>query len=192
MGQSLMIEINLARSLQRPVNPHESSRLFFWLVGVVVFMGFGGASWWWTQSLQEQVDALVQEKIVKIQDLVQIKESLDKLQRFHEQKVLLMTSIEQLSDQEREKAWPVKMLDGVSRNVEKLDIWLERVQLDSRVVELRGQSLVLEDIGKFMEGLENDGIIVSLPVVEILDHPGGESDVFSFLIRFVWDQQVTT
>ncbi|MFZ1746939.1 MAG: PilN domain-containing protein [Nitrospirales bacterium] len=187
-----MIEINLARSLQRPVNPHEYSRLFCWLVGVVVFMGFGVASCWWTQSLQEQVDALVQEKIVKIQDLVQIKESLDKLQRFHEQKVLLMTSIEQLSDQEREKAWPVKMLDGVSRNVEKLDIWLERVQLESRVVELRGQSLALEDIGKFMEGLENDGIIVSLPVVEILDHPGGESDVFSFLIRFVWDQQVTT
>ena len=103
-----------------------------------------------------------------------------------------MTSIKQLNDQEREKAWPVKMLDGVSRNVEKLDIWLERVQLESRVVELRGQSLALEDIGKFMEGLENDGIIVSLPVVEILDDPGGESDVFSFMIRFVWDQQVTT
>ena len=103
-----------------------------------------------------------------------------------------MTSIDQLRDQEREKSWPVKMLDGVSRNVEKLDIWLERVQLESRVVELRGQSLALEDIGKFMEGLENDGIIVSLPEVEILDHPGGESDVFSFMIRFVWDQQVTT
>lgn len=187
-----MIEINLARSLQRPGNPHEYSKLFCRLVGVVVFMGFGVASWWWTQSLQEQVDALVQEKIVKTQDLVQIRGSLDKLQRFHEQKVLLMTSIEQLSEQEREKAWPVKMLDGVSRNVEKLDIWLERVQLELRVVELRGQSLALEDIGKFMEGLENDGIIVSLPVVEILDHPGGESAAFSFLIRFVWEQQVTT
>lgn len=192
MGQFLMIEINLARSLQRPVNTHEYSRLFCWLVGLVVFMGFGVASWWWTQSLQEQVDALVQEKIVKIQDLAQLKKSFEKLKGFHEQKVLFMTSIKQLSDQEREKAWPVKMLDGVSRNVEKLDIWLERVQLESRVVELRGQSLALEDIGKFMEGLENDGIIVSLPVVEILDDPGGESDVFSFMIRFVWDQQVTT
>ena len=192
MGQFLMIEIDLARSLQRPVNPHEYSRLFCWLVGVVVSMGFGVASWWWTQSLQGQIDALFQEKIVKIQDLVQIKESLNKLQRFNEEKVLLVTSIEELRDQEKEKSWPVKMLDGVSRNVEKLDIWLERVQLESRVVELRGQSLALEDIGIFMEGLENDGIIVSLPVVEILDHPGGESDVFSFLIRFVWDQQVTT
>ena len=192
MGQFLMIEIDLAHSLQRPVNPHEYSRLFCWLVVIGVFMGFGVASWWWTQSLQEQVDALVQEKIVKIQDLAQLKKSFEKLQVFHEQKVLFMTSIKQLNDQEREKAWPVKMLDGVSRNVEKLDIWLERVQLESRVVELRGQSLALEDIGKFMEGLENDGIIVSLPVVEILDHPGGESDVFSFMIRFVWDQQVTT
>lgn len=192
MGPSFMIEINLARSLQRQVNPHEYSTLVCWLVGVVVAVGFGMASWWWTQFLQEQVDALVQEKIVKIQDLVQIKEGLKNLQRFNEQKVLLMTSIEQLSDQEREKAWPVKLLNGVSRNVEELDIWLDRVQLESRVVELRGQSLALEDIGKFMEGLENDGIIVSLSAVEILDHPGGGSDVFSFLIRFVWDQQVAT
>lgn len=187
-----MIEINLARQLQRHVSPHESSWLVCLLVGVVVFMGFGVASWWWTNSLQEQVDALLQEKIVKMQALVRIKEKLHSVESYNEQKTLLMTSVERLSDQEKEKAWPVALLDGVSRNVGELDIWLERIQLESRVVELHGQSLALEDIGKFMEALENDQIIMSLPAVEILERPGGESEAFSFLIRFVWDQQVTT
>lgn len=187
-----MIEINLARQLQRQVSPHESSWLICLLVGVVVFMGFGVASWWWTKSLQEQVDALLQEKIVKMQALVRIKERLHNVESYKEQKALLLTSVERLSDQEKEKAWPVALLDGVSRNVGELDIWLERVQLESRVVELHGQSLALEDIGKFMEALENDRIIMSLPVVEILERPGGKSEVFSFLIRFLWDQQVTT
>jgi len=158
----------------------------------VIVLCFGVVSWWWTKSLQEQVDALLQEKTVKMQALVQKKESLHKGERYHEQKALLMTFVERISDQEKEKAWPVALLDGISRNVGGLDIWLERVQFESRVVELRGQSLVLEDIGKFMEALENDRIIMSLPVVEILDRPGGESDPFSFLIRFVWDQQVPT
>lgn len=192
MGCPLMIEINLARQLQRQVSPHEPSWLVCWLMGGVVFMGVGVGSWWWTNSLQEQVDALLQEKIIKMQTLVRIKERLHNVERYTEQKALLMASVERISAQEKEKAWPVAVLNGVSRNVEELDIWLERVQLESRVVELHGQSLALEDIGKFMEALENDRIIMSLPVVEILDRPGGESDAFSFLIRFVWDQQVTT
>jgi Tfp pilus assembly protein PilN len=187
-----MIEINLALQLQRQVSPHESSRLVCLLVGVVIVMGFGVASWWWTNSLQGQVDALLQEKMIKMQALVRIKERLHNVKSYNEQKALLMTSVERLSVQEKEKAWPVALLDGVSRNVGELDIWLERVQLESRVVELHGQSLALEDIGKFMEALENDRIIMSLPVVEILDHQGGESEAFSFLIRFVWGQQVTT
>jgi Tfp pilus assembly protein PilN len=192
VGSSLMIEINLARQLQRQVSPHEASWLVCGLVGVVVFLGVGVASWWWTKSLQDQVDALLQEKIIKMQNLVRIKERFHNVEHYAEQKSLLMTSVERISDQEKEKAWPVAVLNGVSRNVEELDIWLERVQLESRVVELHGQSLALEDIGKFMEALENDRIIMSLPMVEILDRPGGESDAFPFLIRFVWDQQVPT
>jgi hypothetical protein len=69
---------------------------------------------------------------------------------------------------------------------------LERVQLEAQVVELQGQSLSLVDIGKFIEALENDQVIVSLPVVEILDRPEGESETFSFMIRFVFDPKVTT
>ncbi|MDT3777650.1 hypothetical protein PJI16_08790 [Nitrospira sp. MA-1] len=187
-----MIEINLARQIQRQVSPHKSSWLICMLLGLVVFMGFGGASWWWTKSLQEQVDALLQEKSVKMQALVRIKERLQNVESRKEQKALLMTSVGRLSDQEKEKAWPVALLDGVSRNVGDLDIWLERVQLESRMVELHGQSLALEDIVEFMEALENDRIIMSLPVVEIFERPEGESVAFSFLIRFVWDHQVTT
>jgi Tfp pilus assembly protein PilN len=188
----LMIEVNLARQIQRQVSPHDSSWLICVVGGVVVFIGFGVASWWWTKSLQEQVDVLLQEKTVKMQALVQIKKRLHNVESYNEQKALLMSFVERLSDQENEKAWPIALLDGISRNVGDLDIWLERVQLESRVVELHGQSYALEDIGKFMEALENDRIIMSLPVVEILDRPAGESEVFSFLIRFVWDQQVTT
>ncbi|HBP87781.1 MAG: PilN domain-containing protein [Nitrospira sp.] len=187
-----MIEINLARQLQRQVSPHEPSWLVCWLVGGMLFMGFGYASWWWTKSLQQQIDALLQEKIVKLQTVTGIKERLHDMEGYNEQKAVLMASVEQMSDQEEEKAWPVALLDGVSRNIGELDIWLERVQLESRVVELHGQSLALNDIGKFMEALENDRIIMSLPVVEILDPSGEESDAFSFLIRFVWNQQVTT
>lgn len=189
MGSSPMIEINLARQLQCHLNHHESSWSVCGLVTVVVFMGFVVSSWWWTASLQEQVDALLQEKVVKMQALVRMKERLENLERYNEQKSLLINSIERIKVQDKEKAGPVTLLDGLSRNVGELDIWLERMQLESRMVELQGQSLSLEDIGKFMEALENDRIIRSLPVVEIFDRPEGGSNDFSFLIRFIWDHR---
>jgi Tfp pilus assembly protein PilN len=186
-----MIEINLARQLQGSVERKEPSWLVCWLVSGFMFMGVGVVSWWWTQSLQQQVDSLLQEKIVKTQSLVRMQERLRNMERYGEQKKLLMTSVERISGQEKEKAWPVALLDGVSRNIDGLDIWLERVQLEAQIVELHGRSLGLEDIGKFIEALENDRVIMSVPVVEILDRPEGESEAFPFVIRFVFDQKVT-
>lgn len=186
-----MIEINLARQLQRSVERKEPSWLVCWLVSGFVFMGVGVASWWWTLSLQQQVDSLLQEKMIKTQSLVRMQERLRNMERYGEQKKLLMASVERISGQENEKAWPVTLLDGVSRSIDGLDIWLERVQIEAQIVELHGQSLGLEDIGKFIEALENDRVIMSVPVVEILDRPEGESEVFPFVIRFVFGQKVT-
>lgn len=186
-----MIEINLARQLQGSVERKEPSWLVFWLVSGFVFMGVGTASWWWTQSLRQQVDSLLQEKMVKTQSVVRMQERLRNMDRYGEQKKLLMISIERISDQEKKKAWPVALLNGVSRSIDGLDIWLERVQFEAQFVEMHGQSLDLEGIGNFIEALENHRVIMSVPVVEILDRPEGESEAFPFLIRFVFDQKGT-
>jgi Tfp pilus assembly protein PilN len=187
-----MIEINLARQLQHSVEHKEPSWLICWLVGGFVFLGVGVACWWWTQSLQQQVESLLREKMVATKSLVLMQGRLKNMERYVEQKALLMTAVERMRAQEKEKAWPVALLDGISRNTDGLDIWLERVQLEAQVVELHGQSLGLEDIGKFIEALENDQVILNLPVVEILDRPKGESEAFPFMIRFVFDQKVPT
>ena len=186
-----MIEINLARQLQCSVKANEPSWLICGLIAGMAFIGFGVASWWWTQSLQNQIDSLFEEKMVKTQSLVRIQERLKDLERSGEQKKLLMTSVESLYFQEKMKAWPVTLLDGISRSINGLEIWLERVQLEGRIVELHGQSLGTEDIGKFIEELENVQMIMNVPVVEILDRTKGESENVPFIVRFVFDQKVT-
>lgn len=186
----IMIEIDLARQIRGSVKRKGPSRLVCWLVSGFVFMGVGVASWWWTQSLQQQVDSLLQEKLVKTQSLVRMQERLRIMEPYGEQKKLLMNSVERIRIQEKEKAWPVALLNGVSRSIDGLDIWLERIQLEAQIVELHGQSLGLEDIGKFIEALENDSVIMSVPMVEILDRLEGESEAFPFVIRFVSDQKV--
>ena len=64
------------------------------------------------------------------------------------------------------------LLEGVSRSVDGLGIWFDQVQMVDQVVELRGQSFALQEIGKYIDTLENNQVITSLPVVEILDQEG--------------------
>jgi hypothetical protein len=186
-----MIEINLARQIQGSPKLREPSGLGYWLMTVFVVIGVGVGSWWWTQSLQQQVDSLLHEKMVKSQSLVRLKNKLENMEGYAEEKKVLLTSVERLSGQEKEKAWPVILLNGISQSINELDIWLERIQIEAQIVELKGKSLGLEDIGEFIEALEHARVIMSFPVVETLDPPEANSEIFSFMIRFVFDPKVT-
>ncbi len=187
-----MIEINLARQLQAtPTDKQVSTRGDVW-VGVVLCLGMGVGSWWWTYSQQQEHEYLLQEKQVQAQSLTKIKATLSRLEQYQEEKQRLSETFKARHAQESGKKQPMTLLDGVSRSVDGLEIWLDRVQMADQVVELRGQSFALKEIGKYVDALEKNQVITVLPVVEILDQDDREDGkVFSFMIRFVLEQRVT-
>ena len=188
-----MIEINLARHLQ--VSPIKKSMFkpgFEW-VAVVLCLGIGVASWGWTYIQQEEYGKLLQLKYVQTQSLDKINTTLGRLKQVQEEKQELHEALDTISAQKVGKRLPMVVLDRVSRSIDGLEMWLDRVQMVDQVVELRGQSLALKDIGEYLDALENHQGMIALPIVEILDHKDKESGtVFSFMIRFVVGQQVTT
>lgn len=185
-----MIEINLARQLQISTTSKSYPGLSYWLLCGLICLGVGTASWWWTQTKQQEFAYLLQEQMIHTQSGSKIQETLIQKERYEEQKKLLMASFEKIQEQEIRKKGPVALLDGVSQSVSGLDIWLDRVEMEKQIVEIRGQSLDLQDIGKYIDALENNQVITSLPVVEILDKENGKGNPFSFIIRFAWSQTV--
>lgn len=158
----------------------------------VLFLGMGVASWWWTQIKQQEMGFLLQEKNVQTQSLAKMQTTLSRLEQFQKEKHLLSGSYEEMYAEELGKNQPMALLEGVSRSVEGIDIWLNHVQMVDQVVELRGQSFAIQEIGKYIDTLENHQLITSLPVVEILDQEDKDGEkVFSFFIRFVLGRQVT-
>lgn len=188
-----MIEVNLARQLQVPsVVPVESHRSYGWIV-IILSLGIGLAAWWWTQVKQHEYDSLLQEKHVQSQSLAKIRTSLERLELYQEEKQRLRRSFEAMSAQEAGQNQPLSLLEGVSQTVQGLDIWLDRVEMVDQLVELHGLSFTLKEIGHYIDALENYGVITSLPVVEILDQERSDSTkLFSFMIRFVLEPQLTT
>ena len=188
-----MIEVNLARQIQVSSTVCVGSHRHYGWVAILLLVGVGLASWWWTMGKQYEYDALLQEREAQARSLAKIKTSLNRLERYQEEKLRLGGSFEAMHAQELGRTQPMSLLDGVSRSGEGLDIWLDRLHMVDQLVELHGQSFVLEEIAKYIDALENRGVITSLPVVEILDQEGNDnSKLYSFMIRFVMDPQVTT
>ncbi len=186
-----MIKINLARQLQ-PLSAESQcpSRGYEWL-GVVVGIGMFAASLWWTYSQIQGHESLLLEKQIRAQSLAKVTETVSRLEHYRKEKQRFSEIFQVVHGRESEKKLPIIVLDGISRSVEGLDVWLDQVQIVDQVVELRGQSLALPDIGKYIDALENHRVITELPVVEILEQADPEGGmVFSFMIRFVVKDKV--
>ena len=186
-----MIEINLARQLQTaPTVSRESYRGYVWICAVLC-LGIGVSSWWWTQIKQQEIEYLLQEKNVQAQSLAKNQTTLSRLEQYQKEKQVLNGLFEEMHAKELGKKQPMALLEGVSRSVDGLGIWFDQVQMVGQIVELRGQSFALQEIGKYIDALENNQVITSLPVVEILDQEDRDGEkVFSFIIRFFLERRV--
>lgn len=187
-----MIEINVARDLLRSdTEDGVSSRGHGWIY-VVLCLGVVVSSWWWTQNKQQEVEFLLQEKEVQAQSLVNMQKTLSRLESYQNQKELLRRAVEERHVQQLGRQQPMALLHGVQNSIDGLGIWLDHVQMADQAVEIRGQSFSYQEIETYIDSLENHQVIRALPVVEILDYVDNEgAKIFSFMIRFVLESQVT-
>ena len=124
-----MIQINLARQIQSlPMKNGASTQCYGW-VGVVFCLVIGITSWWWTQIQQQEYENFVQEKQVQTQYFDKTQATLSRLEQYQEKKQRLGHAVEAMHAQELDKKQPMVLLDGVSRSIEGLEIWLDRVQM---------------------------------------------------------------
>ena len=187
-----MIEINLARQLQTAPTVNRESYRGLWMDMCRSLFGDWSVKLVVDSDQTTRIEYLLQEKNVQTQSLAKTQTTLSRLEQYQKEKQLLRGSYEKMHAQELRKKQPMVLLDGVSRSVDGLDIWLDHVQMVDQVVELRGQSFALQEIGKYIDALENDQVITSLPVVEILDKKDRDGEmVFSFIVRFVLERRVT-
>jgi len=187
-----MIEMNLVRQLPTDTTIDETAKQGYGWIIVVLCLGIGVASWGWIQVKQQELQQLLREKTVQTQSLATMHTTLNRLEQYQNEQQRLRASFEEIHEKAIGKKEPMTLLHGVSQSLAGLDLWLDSVQLVDRVVELRGQSLALQEIGKYLDVLEHDHVIVALPVVEILDQEGLDREkIFSFTIRFVLGAKVS-
>ncbi len=178
-----MIKINLARQLQEMDHLTGPPRAATYVIGVLLLLSLGIGSWWWTDSLRQQLETIRSDKYRITQNLLNLESQLKEREGRKAENEHLLKVLEEYRGHE-DKKWPVALLNGISRGVHDLGIWLERVEMRQDEVKVQGKSLRIADIGKFFDALEDEDRVKSLPSVEIMDPSTGRGKVYSFRIQF--------
>ena len=156
-------------------------------IGVSVFLVTFGICWMWTLALNQELQALLDEKFVKEQissELQKKSQQIELVQDKHEALVMRSHLMEQSFDK---KFVPVTLMDVISRSLDPLNLWLYRVSVNGKNVEIDGRGLQTEDILKFVDSLEQTAIWQNLLAVETKAESFQGSSVYHFSLSFTID-----
>ncbi len=179
-----MIKVNLLTH-QRRSGGHQrkclsrQSALFIGLALIVlVMMGL------WSMALQHEYHALVAEKEIKVKALAKLKEKFQKTEILEKTHTALLTRAGLLEHQLGRKFSPVSLLDAISRSLDPLSLWLLRIGVEEKNVEIEGRGLQSDDVLKFVDSLEQTGIWDNLLAIEMKKESYQNIPVCHFSLRF--------
>jgi type IV pilus assembly protein PilN len=120
-------------------------------VGVIVVTLAG--CWWYSASLDEELQAKQTEKQGKERQVALLKEQVKQVQDFEAKKKLLEDKNRIIEQLEKCRTGPVRALDNVSQSLDPLKLWLLKMNVKGSNIEIEGRALTNDDIVEFVNNL---------------------------------------
>jgi type IV pilus assembly protein PilN len=177
-----MIRINLlAGPRARKIRPEWDVRAELALgVGLIVLTG--GACFYYSGMLDQEIEARQAEKQDKQKQLVVLKEKVKQVEDFEQKKKLLEDKNRVIEQLEKSRAGPVRVLDYVSRSLEPLKLWLVRLSIKGNSVEVEGRALTNDDVVEFVNNLRQTDYFSSIQLRESRAGTEGKVNVYLFRV----------
>jgi type IV pilus assembly protein PilN len=138
----------------------------------------------WSMALHDEYKALLTEKEVKVAELAELKEKFEGTEILESTYKALLTRARLLEHQSGRKFVPVSLMDSISRSLTPLSLWLLRVGVDGKNVEIEGRGLQSEDILRFVDTLEQTLLWENLLAIEMQKESYQSIPVYRFTLRF--------
>ncbi len=112
-----------------------------------------GICMYYSGSLSDEIEArqvAIQEKTKQVAAL---KVQVIKVENFEKKKQQLEKKNQIIDQLEKSRRGPVKVLDGISQSLEPLKLWLVRLNVKGKKVQLEGRALDNDDVVGFVNNL---------------------------------------
>ncbi len=179
-----MIRINLLSGPKaRQAKPQYDVRAQV-LLGVGVIVVTLAGCWWYSASLDQEIEAKQEEKQEKERQLAQLKEQAKQVQDFEQKKKLLEDKNRIIDQLEASRMGPVKVLDNVSQSVEPLKVWLTKLGVSSDTVQVEGKALTNDDVVEFVNNLRRTDYFSGINLQESKAAVENKVNVYQFRLAF--------
>jgi len=151
-------------------------------IGVILITLIG--CWWYSASLDSELEARQEEKRDKEKQVAQLKEQVKKVQDFELRKKLLEDKNRIIDQLEQSRMGPVKVLDHVSQSLEPLKVWLTKLGVTSDMVELEGKALTNDDVVEFVNNLRRTDYFTGINLQESKAAIENKINLYQFRLAF--------
>lgn len=179
-----MIRINLLSGPKaRQAKPQYDVRAQV-LLGVGAIVVTLAGCWWYSASLDQEIEAKQEEKQEKERQLAQLKEQAKKVQDFEQKKKLLEDKNRIIDQLEASRMGPVRVLDNVSQSVEPLKVWLTKLGVSANTVQVEGKALTNDDVVEFVNNLRRTDYFSGINLQESKAAVENKVNVYQFRLAF--------
>jgi type IV pilus assembly protein PilN len=175
-----MIRINLLPGPRaRGIQQAQSSRTEL-VVGGGLILATAILCFYYSGTLAREFDAKQQEKQEKEKQIALLKDKVKQVQEFEERKKVLEEKNRVIEQLEKVRSGPVQVLDYVSQSMEPLKIWLTKLQMKGRDIELEGKALTNDDVVEFVSNLERTRYFANVRLVETRSGSEARTNLYQF------------
>jgi len=154
------------------------------LLGVGMLCITLAGCWWYSVSLDDEISARLAEKVDKEKQVAQLKEQVKQVSDFEARKKVLEDKNRIIDELEKSRIGPVKVLDHVSQSLEPLKVWLVRVALSGKEIDIEGRAATNDDVVEFVNNLRRTDFFSNINLQESKAAVESQLNIYQFKLGF--------
>lgn len=154
------------------------------LLGVGLVLVTLAGCWWYSASLDEELEAKQIEKGEKTKQVAALNEQVKQVADFEKKKKHLEDKNRIIDQLEKSRVGPVKVLDHVSQSLDPLKLWLVRVAVTGQNIDIEGRALSNDDVVEFVNNLRRTDYFTNINLQESRAALESQVSVYQFKMGF--------
>lgn len=154
------------------------------LLGVGLVLITLAGCWWYAISLDAEIDGRKVEKQEKEQYVAQLKAQVKQVSDFESRKKTLEDKNRIIDELEKSRGGPVKVLDHVSQSLEPLKLWLVRIAITGKDIDLEGRAATNDDVVEFVNNLRRTDYFTDINLQESRAAVESQLNIYQFKLGF--------
>ena len=140
------------------------------------------ACFWYAGVLDEEIEAKQHSKQDKEKQIAALQLQVKQVEDFEKKKKQLEDKGRIIDQLEKSRGGPVRTLDYISQSLEPLKLWLTRLDMKEKQVDLEGKGMSQDDIVEFINNLRRTDHFANIRLVESRAGLEGKTTTYTFRI----------